>query len=141
MNAAVASPGEQTGDLIPRLQLFEIEDQSWCPAPIRDAMTDFLRFLMETFAPYHGAAPLLARALGRLGESGVIDLCSGGGGPWLDLVNRIPAAGGAQLRVRLTDWFPNGAAFARLEAASGDCALLAHRRAGTRANSSDRPAL
>lgn len=82
-------------------------------------MTDFLRFLMETFAPYRGAAPLLARALGRLGESGVVDLCSGGGGPWLDLVNRIPAAGGPSPRVRLTDRFPNRAAFARLEAASG----------------------
>jgi hypothetical protein len=105
--------------LIPRLQLFEIEDQSWCPAPIRNAMTDFLRFLMETFAPYRGAAPLLARALGSVGDTRIIDLCSGGGGPWLDLVRRIPAEGGPEPHVLLTDWFPNRAAFARLQEMSG----------------------
>ncbi|HET9708703.1 MAG TPA: hypothetical protein VFP39_10420, partial [Gemmatimonadales bacterium] len=114
-----ATPPFVSRGLIPRLQLFEIEDQAWCPAPIRDAMTDFLRFLMETFAPYRGAAPLLVRALGTAGDTRIIDLCSGGGGPWLDLVRRMSAAGGLAPRVRLTDWFPNRAAFARLEAASG----------------------
>ncbi len=81
-------------------------------------MTDFLRFLMETFAPYRGAAPFLARALSTVGETRIIDLCSGGGGPWLDLVRRIPAAGGPEPRVLLTDWFPNQAAFARPQAVS-----------------------
>lgn len=104
--------------LVPRLQLVEIEDQPWCPAVIRDAMTDFLRFLMETFAPYRGAAAVLARALRTLGDAQIVDLCSGGGGPWLDLVRRIPAEGGPALHVRLTDWFPNKTAFARLQAAS-----------------------
>ena len=82
-------------------------------------MTDFLRFLMETFAPYRGAAPLLARALGRVGDTRIIDLCSGGGGPWLDLVHRIPTEGGPVPHVVLTDWFPNRAAFARLQEMSG----------------------
>jgi hypothetical protein len=27
-----------------RMHLFEIEDQSWCPRAVRDAMTDYLRF-------------------------------------------------------------------------------------------------
>jgi hypothetical protein len=82
-------------------------------------MTDFLRFLMETFAPYRGAAPLLARALALVGDTRIIDLCSGGGGPWLDLVRRIPAEGGPVPRVLLTDWFPNQAAFARLQELGG----------------------
>lgn len=81
-------------------------------------MTDFLRFLMETFAPYRGAAPILARTLSGLNDVRVIDLCSGGGGPWLDLVRRIPAVAGPAPRVRLTDRFPNLAAFARLWTAS-----------------------
>lgn len=105
--------------LIPRVQLFEIEDQSWCPGVIRDAMTDFLRFLMETFAPYRGAAAILARARAETGDESIVDLCSGGGGPWLDLIHRTAAAGGRTPRVRLTDWFPNRAAFARLREASG----------------------
>jgi hypothetical protein len=102
-----------------RLQLIEIEDQSWCPRPLRDAMTDFLRFFMEKFAPYSAAAPLLARALARMGEPRVVDLCSGGGGPWRDLVRRVPAAGGPAVRVRLTDAYPNLAAYARLSEATG----------------------
>jgi len=77
-------------------------------------MTDFLRFTMERFAPYAVAAPLLARALRRLGETSIVDLCSGGGGPWLDLVRRIPAAGGPSVRVTVTDAYPNHAAYARL---------------------------
>jgi hypothetical protein len=77
-------------------------------------MTDFLCFTMERFAPYAVAAPLLARALTRLGESRIVDLCSGGGGPWLDLVRRIAAAGGPAVRVTLTDAYPNRAAMTRL---------------------------
>ncbi len=82
---------------------------------MRDALTDFLRFTMERFAPYAVAAPLLARALTRVGESRVVDLCSGGGGPWRDLIRRIPAAGGPAVQVTLTDAYPNRAAFARME--------------------------
>lgn len=102
-----------------RLHLIEIEDQPWCPAVLRDAMTDFLRYTMERFTPYASAAPLLARTLTDMGETRVVDLCSGGGGPWLDLVRRIPAAGGPPVRVTLTDAFPNRTAYDRLRVASG----------------------
>jgi hypothetical protein len=97
-----------------RFQLFELEDQAWCPESLRSAITDFLRTLMEWFRPYAGAAPLLARVLTQLGETEVVDLCSGGGGPWGDLVRRVPAIGGPAVRVRLSDLYPNQAAFERL---------------------------
>lgn len=77
-------------------------------------MTDFLRFAMERFAPYTVVAPLLAPVLTRIDETRIVDLCSGGGGPWLDLLHRIPAAGGPAVRVTLTDAYPNRAAIARL---------------------------
>ena len=102
-----------------RYQLFELEDQPWCPRSLRTAITDFLRALMEWFAPYAPAAPLLARALARTGETEVVDLCSGGGGPWRDLIDRVPGAGGPAVRVRLCDLYPNEAAFARLARLSG----------------------
>jgi len=82
---------------------------------VRDAITDFLRFTMERFTPYAVAAPLLARAMNRLGETRVVDLCSGGGGPWRDLVRRIPAAGGPSVQVTLTDAYPNRVAYAELQ--------------------------
>ena len=102
-----------------RLHLFEIEDQPWCPPILRDALTDYLGFVMRRFAPYAPAAPLLARALQRLGTSDVVDLCSGGGGPWPDLIRRLQTADVPAVRVRLTDSFPNLAAFDRLRAESG----------------------
>jgi hypothetical protein len=104
-----------------RFQLLEIEDQPWCPEFLRRAITDFLRLLMEWFSPYAVAAPLLARALARLGETQVVDLCSGGGGPWRDLLRRLPT-----VRVRLCDRYPNQAAFARLVEA-GDGRITAER--------------
>jgi SAM-dependent methyltransferase len=78
-------------------------------------MTDFLRFTMERLTPYAVAAPLLARALGRQRETRVLDLCSGGGGPWRDLVRRIPVVGGPAVQVTLTDAYPNQVAFAALQ--------------------------
>lgn len=102
-----------------RLHLFEIEDQRWCPAVLRDCLTDYLRFVMDRFTPYAPAAPLLAQALDRSGASRVVDLCSGGGGPWVDLLRRLRALGRAALRVQLTDYYPNRAAFARLRELSG----------------------
>ena len=102
-----------------RLHLFEIEDQRWCPRVLRDALTDYLGFVMDRFTPYAPAAPLLARALERTGASRVVDLCSGGGGPWVDLLRRLRALGQTTLRVQLTDYYPNRAAFARLHELSG----------------------
>lgn len=102
-----------------RFHLFEIEDQPWCPEFLRTAITDFLRALMEWFAPYAVAAPLLARALTQVGEAEILDLCSGGGGPWRGLLERISSAGGPAVRVRLCDLYPNHEAYARLGRLSG----------------------
>lgn len=101
-----------------RLHLVEIEDQPWCPRTLRDALTDYLGFVLERFAPYAAAAPLLDRALERLGETRIVDLCSGGGGPWPGLVRRLRAAR-PDVRVRLTDAYPNRGAFARLRQRGG----------------------
>ena len=96
-----------------RLHLAEIEDQPWCPRSLRDGLTDYLGFMLERFSPYAGAVPLLVRLLDRLGEGRIVDLCSGGGGPWPDLVRRLQAVH-RPVHVRLTDYYPNRAAFARL---------------------------
>jgi hypothetical protein len=40
---------------MPRIHLFEIEDQPWCPAVMRDAGTDFLQFALKAgknYAPW-----------------------------------------------------------------------------------------
>ena len=44
---------------IPRLHLFELEDQPWFPAAIRDLATDYLHFMETTFAMHRPVVPLL----------------------------------------------------------------------------------
>jgi hypothetical protein len=105
--------------VLPRLQLFEIEDQAWCPESWRDGLTDFLGFLMGTFAPYRVVAAPLAAALRDSRTSAIVDLCAGGGGPWEDLAPRLAREGTAALRVHLCDLYPNQAAFGRLVRGSG----------------------
>jgi hypothetical protein len=41
-----------------RRQLIEIEDQSWCPAAVRDGLTDYLQFITDHTEPYAPAARL-----------------------------------------------------------------------------------
>lgn len=111
-----------------RYQLVEIEDQAWCPAVIRDGLTDYLQFVSDRTEPYATAAPLIADAV-RSSESGstsgrsevngngvvpIVDLGSGAGGPWKRLVSRISAEG-IEVLVCLTDLHPNIAAFRELE--------------------------
>ena len=94
-----------------RLQLFEIHDQSWCPASLRDTLTAFIPFVTRVGGLYEPAVPLLRRALERAGTRRVVDLCSGSGGPWSHLVGRLSSErGGLPLDVSLTDKFPNAAA-------------------------------
>lgn len=100
-----------------RLHLMEIEDQPWCPAPIRDGGTDFLEFTQKLADLFGPIAPKLAAAIQQTGAREVIDLCSGGAGPWHRLVNGLEA-NGAPVSVRLTDLHPNASALTRAERTS-----------------------
>lgn len=101
-----------------RIHFFEIEDQPWCPAPVRDAATDFLQFALHAGGNYMPVAPLLRREIERLGVRRIIDLCSGGGGPWQRLLGEVVGSGGA-VQVHLTDRYPNLDALRRAQSRSG----------------------
>ena len=103
---------------VPRVHLFELEDQPWFPAAIRDLATDYLRFMEETFALHRPVVALLAEALRATGADRVVDLCSGGAGP-VSALRKELAAEGLAVRFTLTDRFPNVPAFDRAAAASG----------------------
>lgn len=96
-----------------RIQFFEIGDLAWCPALIRDAFTEYLRYAQDRFRPYLAAAPLLHRAIERSGAGRIVDLCSGAAGPWPHLLPAL-SAGGCHVSVNLTDKFINHAALRRL---------------------------
>jgi hypothetical protein len=97
---------------IPRLHLFELEDQSWFPAVVRDLATDYLHFVETTFELHRPVVPLLAAALRESARNHVLDLCSGGAGP-VPALQKALAANGLTVRFTLTDRFPNVPAFQR----------------------------
>lgn len=102
-----------------RIHLFEIEDQPWCPASIRDAATGFLEFALHAGNNYAPVAPLLRREIERQGVQRIVDLGSGGGGPWLRLLPEVNS-GSLAVQVHLTDKYPNLDALRRARSRGGD---------------------
>lgn len=86
-----------------RLQLDEIIDRPWCPRPVRDGVTEYLQVVARLGRPYQSAAPLLARALALTGTTELVDLGSGTGGPWPELLAELARAGAPGITVTLTD--------------------------------------
>src|SRR5262245_12365633 len=103
--------------ILPRLHLFELEDQIWFPTVVRDLATDYLSFIQAIFGLYRAVVPLVAEVLRKTGHRQIVDLCSGGGGPVLD-IQRALAATGLDTRIIVTDRFPNLSAFQRIRQAS-----------------------
>lgn len=99
--------------MLPRLHLFEIAEQSWCPPAVRDGLTDYLGYMSDAGRVYAPAAPLIADALRQTAACKVVDLGAGGGGPWRSLLPALAQENVAP-RVLLTDRFPNRDAFARV---------------------------
>ena len=94
---------------MPRLHLIEIHDQPWCPTSLRDACTDYLRFTINLAKIYEPVASPLKNAMAKSRSHRVVDLCSGGGGPWLTLIETF--SDDELKEVCLTDLFPNITAF------------------------------
>ncbi len=105
-----------------RRQLFEFLDQPWCPAPIRDAATDYLQFTIAVNNPYRSIVPRLSHALRQSQTARIIDLCAGAGGPWPYLKPLLDETLPFALHVLLTDRFPHGSS--RIDGLSGDRLVL-----------------
>ncbi|WP_339729478.1 class I SAM-dependent methyltransferase [uncultured Gimesia sp.] len=91
-----------------RRHLFEFGDCQWLPSLLRDYMTDYLRFVSTKFNLFGGTLPRLTEILEHTGQTQIVDIASGGGGPWLSLVpelqSKVP-----DLKITLTDRYPNQA--------------------------------
>lgn len=96
---------------MPRLHLFEFEDQEWFPETIRNGITDFLQFAVSVSDLYRPFAHRLESAVRITQASRIIDLCSGGGGPWIELEKHVEIIRERQIPILLTDYYPNEEAF------------------------------
>jgi hypothetical protein len=88
-----------------RQHWFEIHDQPWFPAFLRDLVTEALEAIWNQNRTYHPIAARLRDAVRRSGAERIVDLCSGGGGPWAGLLAEV--ADGDALTVCFTDFYPN----------------------------------
>ena len=102
-----------------RIQFIEIHEQPWFPPFLRDDVTDALQYgigFLKTYAPI---GPVLQNALDSSKRQTIVDLCSGGGGPWMGLSRSLKADARAN-QICLSDKLPNLIAFQMVRAASGD---------------------
>jgi SAM-dependent methyltransferase len=101
-----------------RIQWFEIHDQPWFPAFLRDQVTDALQLILRLGNFYEPIAGRLRQAVEKSGASQILDLCSGAGGPWISLYRKIDRPECAAVSVFLSDKYPNEHAFHRAQAIS-----------------------
>jgi hypothetical protein len=99
---------------IQRIHLFEFHDLAWFPATFRDALTEWLRVLWMRIGAYKAIAPVLADVLHESGASRVVDLCSGSGGPLMEIQQELDASGQI-FQAIVTDKFPNVERMTELE--------------------------
>lgn len=100
---------------IARPHLFEFIDQPWYPTELRNLQTEGLsKFMGPAFCV---VAPIIRETLQATGTSKVVDLCSGGGGPWPLLHALLDESG--RIGLTLTDAYPNPRRYERLRQNSG----------------------
>ena len=96
-----------------RRHLIELEDLEFWPQTFRDGCTEYLQTVLHYANPYQAMLPRIALAIQKCQATDVLDLCSGAGGPWLQLLPALQAAG-CNVEVIFSDKFPNLVALERL---------------------------
>lgn len=89
-----------------RIHLFEFTDQPWYPQTFRQMQTDYLQFAATLGSGHKNLVPLFIKALTHAGTTDIVDLCSGGTGPWIHLQEQLHQAG-IKVKIVLTDKYPN----------------------------------
>jgi hypothetical protein len=100
-----------------RIHLFEFTDLPWYPQTFRSIQTDYLQFITTLGAGHQNLIPLFTKALQHAKTTEIVDLCSGGAGPWVHLQEQFTQAGWP-VRITLTDKYPNPAAVQKWSQAS-----------------------
>ncbi len=107
-----------------RIHLFEFEDQSWFPAFLRNYGTDFLQFLSNKTKMYRPIIPVLTNLLDKSNTCQIIDLGSGGGGGFIWLNDELKNDKVPNLKVVLTDYYPNITAFKHTQKQSSNFSFI-----------------
>lgn len=91
-----------------RIHVFEFEDQNWFPDWIRVRMTRMIVVVHRLLGTSDTLATLLADLMKKTNSQEIIDLCSGSGGPMLDVIEKLRDEHGIKdAKITLTDLYPN----------------------------------
>lgn len=89
--------------------LSELEDMPWFPSFLRGYMTDYLQFLFSNFNLYAPVTTYLHDLLIQTRQKQLVDLCSGSGGPLLQIRKDYFSKYGSIPSIILTDKYPHAA--------------------------------
>lgn len=102
-----------------RFHALEWEDLPWFPKSWRDFGTDYLQFIATKFDIYKPILPILGKGISASGKSEWIDLAAGGGGGLINLGRKLKEEI-PNLKITLTDFYPNIKAFEKTVATDPD---------------------
>jgi len=102
-----------------RREWFELHDHRLYPSFLRDLFTDALEAIWNYTNSYRVIVPRLRAAMEDAGTHQIVDLCSGGGGPWIRLRAQFVTTEGFPVSVSLTDKYPNERALTQSRTESG----------------------
>lgn len=91
-----------------RLHLFEFEDFEWFPVWLRTCMTRYLATLHRLLGSEKNIALKLQQLIRKSGQYHILDLCSGSGGPMLEVLKILRNQYGFnQVQLTLSDKYPD----------------------------------
>jgi len=93
-----------------RIHLFEFEDLKWFPSFLRNYGTDFLQFLANKTKMYQPIISVIQKGIDKSDIRQIVDLGSGGGGGLIWLNEELTKSN-PDLKIVLTDYYPNIDAF------------------------------
>lgn len=102
-----------------RFHAFEWEDLKWFPVSWRDYGTDYLKFIATRFDIYKPVIPLLKKGIDQSKEKVWVDCASGAGSGLLNLAKHFKKEY-PDLKIVLTDFYPNIEAFERTKSEAPD---------------------
>ncbi|UOQ52687.1 hypothetical protein [Hymenobacter cellulosivorans] len=101
-----------------RIHLFELEDFAWFPGWLRTCLTRLMVVMHRALGSPEELTKLVAQALAHSRQPALVDLCSGSGGPMLEVLANLRQSGSPYLTLVLTDLYPNAEVAAALNSAN-----------------------
>lgn len=97
-----------------RLDTFEAHEQSWMPDELKVLFREILSWQQDVGGVYRSAVPVVSEWLSATRATGILDLCSGAGGPGVTLVKAMREGGLPSAKIKLTDLYPATNVYERL---------------------------